>query len=61
MWIDLYRMLVSSNLTAPPFIYYIQCYKIVLMFYNGLGIAEVRDLEAENFNLAQKPNRNTND
>lgn len=31
------------------------------MFYNGLGIAEVRDLEAENFNLAQKPNRNTND
>ena len=34
MWIDPLGMLVSSNLTAPPFIYYIQCYKIVLMFYN---------------------------
>jgi hypothetical protein len=29
--------------------------------YNGLGIAEGRDLEAESFNLAQMPNRSTND
>ena len=28
---------------------------------NGSGIAEGRDLEAENFNLAQMPNRSTND
>jgi len=29
--------------------------------YNGSGIAEGRDLEAESFNLAQMPNRSTND
>ena len=28
---------------------------------NGSGIAEGRDLEAESFNLAQIPNRITND
>lgn len=28
---------------------------------NGSGIAEGRDLEAESFNLAQMPNRSTND
>ena len=29
--------------------------------YNGSGIAEGRDLEAESFNLAQMPNRITKD
>ena len=28
---------------------------------NGSGIAEGRDSEAESFNLAQMPNRNTKD
>ena len=28
---------------------------------NVLGVAEGRDLEVENFNLAQMPNRSTND
>lgn len=28
---------------------------------NGSGIAEGRDLEAKSFNLAQMPNRSTND
>ena len=31
------------------------------MFANGSGIAEGRDLEAESFNVAQMPNRITND
>ena len=31
------------------------------MFYNGLGIAEDRDLKGKSFNLAQIPNRITND
>jgi hypothetical protein len=31
------------------------------MPYNGSGIAEGRDLEAESFNLAQIPNRSTKD
>jgi len=29
--------------------------------HNGSGIAEGRDLEAKSFNLAQMPNRSTND
>jgi hypothetical protein len=35
--------------------------EIVQTFINGSGIAEGRDLEAECFNLAQMPNRSTND
>ena len=31
------------------------------MFANGSGIAEGRDLKDKIFNLAQKPNRITND
>jgi len=31
------------------------------MFANGSGIAEGRDWEDKSFNLAQMPNRSTND
>ena len=34
---------------------------IVALAGNGSGIAEGRDLEAKSFNLAQMPNRSTND
>jgi hypothetical protein len=33
----------------------------VSLAHNGLGIAEGSDLEAQCFNLAQMPNRITND
>lgn len=32
-----------------------------IITYNGLGIAEGRDLETESLNLAQMPNRSTKD
>jgi hypothetical protein len=34
---------------------------VLKMAHNGSGIAEGRDLKAESFNLAQMPNRSTND
>lgn len=34
---------------------------IVAISYNGSGIAEGGDLEAESFKLAQMPNRSTKD
>ena len=42
-----------------PLIEILRCVRRVAA--NGSGLAEGRDLEAKSFNLAQMPNRSTND
>ena len=51
--------LVSVGVTSLQPLSFIYCCKIVLMFYNGLHIAEGGDYKARNLNLKQMYNRST--
>lgn len=52
---------ISVNENLPVIQHIGWRYRVRQLAANGSGIAEGRDLEAECFNLAQMPNRSTND